>query len=210
MIINLRGTSGSGKTTLVRSIVQDAARVVKFHEEGRKQPIGYALDLPGSTLPVALIGHYETACGGCDTIPSMDKIFELVRWSADNGFHVIFEGLLISADLQRTLALHTEGRPLTVIGLSTPLEECLASVNKRRQTAFEGRLERIQAENSVREEAGRKLLPLPEPKGDVNPKNTESKYKGVTKSMEKLIEAGVTAEWHDRASALARLQGLLQ
>lgn len=184
MIINIRGTSGAGKTHLVRRIMELYDNKVVFRETGekRKQPLGYILTSKGKKS-VALIGHYESPCGGCDTITEMERIFNIVRKAHENGHHVIYEGLLISADIKRTAALHEEGLPLTVIALSTPLEECLASVNARR--AARGKME------------------------PVNPKNTESKHKGVQQSMRRFQERGVPSEWHDRDGAFARIEELL-
>ena len=181
MIINIRGTSGSGKSTLVRRVRElYNGATLRFKEPGRKQPIGY-VHYRNQGRSLAIIGHYETPCGGCDTISKMEDIFGRVREAHDLGHDVIFEGLLISADVNRTAALHQEGYPLLVVGMDVPLDECLASVNKRRW-----------AKN-------------PEKPG-VNPKNTASKFKGVQQSMERLATLGVTTAWHTRDGALARIR----
>lgn len=206
MIINIRGTSGSGKSHLVRSLMECYDSRLRVMQDGRKQPIGYLLDSSVSGRRLAIPGHYETDCGGCDTITNMEQIFQEVRVAHRVGYDVVFEGLLVSADIQRTLALHTEGLPLLVIALSTPLEECLASVNSRREGAFQRRLERVRAENFAKQRMGHKLLPEPTPRGEVNPRNTESKYRGVQSSMKRLQEAGVRAEWAPRDTALKILK----
>lgn len=177
MIINIRGTSGTGKSTLVRNIIALYGAQTKYHLSGRKQPIGYTYKHPNGGRDLAVVGHYETACGGCDTIASLDQIFSLVRQSHDAGMDVLFEGLLISADVNRTAQLHHDGMPLLVVALDLPLEECLASVNARRR-------------------AKRPDAP------DVNPKNTESKHKGVKKSMERLQSQQVRAVWANRDEGL--------
>lgn len=172
MIINIRGTSGSGKSTLVRSIMGRYATCESYRIKGRKQPIGYVCSdvYEGVEKPLGIVGHYETACGGCDTIPTMDMIFDLVRKSHKLGYNVIFEGLLISADHKRTLALHQEGLPLSVISLEkVDLETCLASVNERRMARL----------------GPEKFTPVKE-------KNTTSKHRGVIKSTEGLERDGAT------------------
>lgn len=187
MIINIRGTSGSGKSTLVRKVMERYSCRQIFREDGRKQPIGYVYLSPlhKARIPLAVIGHYETPCGGCDTIQKMERIFDLVRTSDDAGHHVLFEGLLISADVNRTLALHQEGRDLRVVGLDkVPLDVCLESINKRRR-----------AKN-----------PDAPP---VNPKNTESKFKGVKQSMRRLVDADVRVESCNREEALEFILGEL-
>ncbi len=193
-IINIRGTSGSGKSTLVRAVVKMYDRRLPVKIEGRKQPIGYihqVIEHVGSGhdvsekivgRPLAVIGHYETDCGGCDTITSMDDIYNRVRASHALGMDVLYEGLLISADANRVIALHTEGFPVRVVALSTPLEECLASVNHRRR-------------NSA-------MLKGREYKGDVNPKNTASKFAGVKSSMRRIEAAGIPCSWESRSSSL--------
>lgn len=187
-IINIRGTSGSGKSTLVREIVKYYNRRLPVKIEGRKQPIGYihqVTDLSSGRIigrPLAVIGHYETDCGGCDTITSMDDIYNRVRASHALNMDVLYEGLLISADANRVIALHTDRFPIRVVALSTPLEECLASVNHRRRNAA--------------------MLKGREYKGDVNPKNTASKFAGVKSSMKRIEAAGIPCSWETRGSAL--------
>lgn len=209
MLINLRGTSGSGKSTIVREIMKLYPSKSPVKIKDRKQPIGYILSRPeGKDL--AVLGHYETDCGGCDTITSLDDIFKHVRWAADQGYDVLFEGLLISAEVNRTTELATDGYQLIVVGLDTPLEVCLASVNQRRANNFQRRLERVEAENEDRVTSRKKPKPLPEARGDVNPKNTESKYKATISTMRRLEENGVQTRWGDRDSALTIIREAFQ
>jgi energy-coupling factor transporter ATP-binding protein EcfA2 len=196
MIINIRGTSGSGKSTLVRSIrALYKGPTLKYHEPGRKQPLGYlhhrAAD-QGSGPPLGLVGHYETDCGGCDTIPKMERIFELVLQAHGRGMDVIFEGLLISADVNRTVELFNAagGHQLQVIALDVPIEECLDSVNARRRA------------KDLRRGAT-------EMRPEVNPKNTISKHKGVKQSCVRLAEAGVPVWGLGRVDAYNKIKELL-
>ena len=72
VIVNPRGTSGSGKTELVRRIAAEygwydgVANPVR--REGRERPIAYCLPHPLGFRPLLLLGNYEVASGGCDTI----------------------------------------------------------------------------------------------------------------------------------------------
>lgn len=186
-IINIRGTSGSGKSTLVRRVMGRYQSKARVKIEDRKQPIGYILT-KAMHRPLALVGHYETACGGCDTITSMDDIYERVRAAAVAGMDVLFEGLLISADANRIIALdawtkeaHLGATSCRVVALDTPLELCLTSVNQRRRASSDA--------------VGKPY------KGDVNPKNTKSKFQGVKSSMKRLEAAGVACSWESRESA---------
>lgn len=202
MIINIRGTSGSGKTTLTRKVMELYRSKSAVRVPDRKRPIGYIYQHPAGGRPLGVIGHYETACGGCDTITDQDHIYELVRKTHAAGMDVLYEGLLISAEVNRAVKLHQDGLPLLTVALNTPLEVCLASINERRDADFQRRLAKIEAENAERAAKGRKLLELPEPKGDVNPKNTASKFSGVKTSMKRLEEAGVRAVWASRDEGL--------
>lgn len=183
-VINIRGTSGSGKSTLVRRIVDMYQEKNPVHVEGRKQPLFYELRGEG-LAPLSLIGHYETACGGCDTIPSMDRIYGLVRERLGAGDSVLFEGLLISAEVNRAAALHDDGFDMTVVALETPLEKCVDSVNERRW-----------AKN-------------PDKPG-VNPKNTEAKFKQTIATCKKLEDRGVKVVRADRDGAFEAIKGLLE
>lgn len=208
MIINIRGTSGSGKSTLVRKVRElYKGTHLRVKEDGRKQPIGYILQRACAVGPsLALIGHYETDCGGCDTIANMDDIYKRVREAHHHGYDVLYEGLLISADANRVVALHNDGFHPLVIALDTPLDLCLSSVNQRRLEAHERRVAAIGRDNVERAAAGRRLTLVPEFKGEVNPKNTQSKFAGVKSSMKRIEAAGVRAEWHSRDGALERIK----
>jgi zeta toxin len=183
MIINIRGTSGSGKSTLVRRVRELYSQILRIKQDGRKQPIGYIMHYGAGTrvAPLALVGHYETDCGGCDTIANMDDIYAHVRKAHIAGMDVLYEGLLISADANRVVALHTDGFPVRVIALDTPLELCLDSVNHRRRNTA--------------------MLKGKDYKGDVNPKNTTSKFAGVKSSMKRIEAAGIPCSWESRDSA---------
>lgn len=173
MIINIRGTSGSGKSTIVRNIMAQYETRLRVMRKDRKQPFGYICNRAGEGRSLAVIGHYETACGGCDTINKMDDIFAAVRISATAGHDVLFEGLLIAADVNRVFQLRNVGDELKVYGLTTDIDTCIASVNERRQ-------------------ARNPDLP------PVKTKNTISKHRGVIKSMDRLKRLSVDAAWGTR------------
>lgn len=180
MIITLRGTSGSGKTTLVRRVLENYKTKTTYKIPKRKQPIGYVYHRPGGKS-LAIVGHYETPCGGCDTITDTFEIFKIVRESHAAGYDVLFEGLLISADVNRVGALHTDGLPLLVIAIDLPVDDCLAAVNARRWKRD------------------------PELPG-VNPKNTIAKHKGVTMSINRLKAMGVQCATLNREDAYQRIK----
>lgn len=154
-IVQVRGTSGSGKSTLVRNILHQTGYPTPncHHVEGRKQPLFYTSDR--QPRPLAILGHYESACGGVDTISkylgkgegnSYDTTFGLIRTLAKAGHNVLFEGLLVSGDQARTLALHKEGYDIQVVAFDLPVEFCIEAINQRRQT--KGNLEPVDEENT--------------------------------------------------------------
>lgn len=183
-VINIRGTSGSGKSTLVRRVVELYPEKEPVFVPNRRQPLFYKLRGEGLE-PMSLLGHYETACGGCDTIPSMDNIYELVRERLAEGDSVLYEGLLISAEVNRAVALHQDGFDITVVHLTTPVEKCIESVNERRWTKN------------------------PE-KPPVNPKNTESKYKQTKTVCARLAENGIKVVEADRDQAFETIKALVE
>lgn len=213
-IINVRGTSGSGKTTLVRKVMDLYPSKVRVFTKDRKRPVGYLLSRPEGRQ-LFLVGHYETDCGGCDTITSIDRVYEIVEKATLAGHDVLYEGLLISAEYRRTVEIDASEDHL-VIALDTTLEESLASVNARRAGSLARRTAATEAYNAEREAAalakGReapKPRALPRDRGEVKEKNTKSKWKAVQGIMRKFEAAGVKAEWHSRDSALERIKEVL-
>ncbi len=128
----VRGTSGSGKTTVVRALL-DKNFWNGVYVEGRKKPLYY---LSESKSPqIAVLGHYEATCGGCDTIGSAPEVYNLIHLLPPGIDAVVAEGLLLSEDKKWTTYLADEGCDVRVIFLSTPLESCLDRVRKRREKA---------------------------------------------------------------------------
>lgn len=121
MIIQIRGTSGSGKSTVVRKIMETFDFTPVF-TDGRKQPLYYVADR------LLILGHYESPCGGCDTIGSARKVFELTQKLLDSGATIVQEGLLLSEDTKWSSQLPD----LRVLFLTTPVDECLSRIVSRR------------------------------------------------------------------------------
>lgn len=179
MIIQLRGTSGSGKSTIVRAVMASYDICPQFIV-GRKQPIGYELHDRNQLLqPVYLIGHYETPCGGCDTISvpgTIDYLYDTIRTKHTEGFHVLFEGLIVESDVKRCIQLSADTGQVLVIGLTTPVEDCLQGIRNRREARGDDR-------------------PL-------NPDNTVNRIPQIESRMKRLQAAGVPAVWLSREAAL--------
>lgn len=179
MIIQIRGTSGSGKTTVMRRVMA-ATAWEPIVVEGRKQPLYYYAKGERTALSgVVVLGHYNSACGGCDTIGSARKVFELTSLVLDSGpVQVLQEGLLLSEDVKWTLQMP---HPL-VLFLNTPLETCLAQIGKRRAAAGND-----------------------EP---VDPANTTNRVKTIERAKTKLEAAGVDCRWCSPAQAVRQILDL--
>ncbi len=184
MIINIRGTSGSGKSTLMKGVMAQYLHKLNIKKEGRKQPIAHVLQNEGRRS-LLIPGHYGIACGGCDTISSYEEIYDMVRRGDDEGMDVLYEGLLISGESARPIALKQEGRDIHVIALNTPLDVCIASINERR-----------------RAKRGPDAPPVKE-------KNTIAKARAVEIAVRKMQEAGIPCHSLDRDGALAKVRELL-
>lgn len=184
-IVQIRGTSGSGKSYIAYRIIDQLGPAPEKIQFGPRNKVGGYI---WPTRSLAIIGRYETACGGCDAFSwkgAADDIEALINSLTLTGRSVLLEGLIVStwgtARLQRLPSLH-------IIHLTTPLEDCLAAVNARRA-----------------ERAMAKGLPVT----SVDPKNTISKYEGLETSTRKQLREGIHVERHDRAGALIRAQELL-
>lgn len=192
MIVNIRGTSGCGKSHLVRRVMDSYEHRASYYIHGRMQPIGYECFahgtnvIPGIRRPLWVIGHYETPCGGCDTISkgTLDYVYETVREKHALDYHVMYEGLVVTSDTRRCAALHTDGLPLLVVAIDESIETCVASVEARRRERGDER-------------------PL-------NPRNTISKYWATVSGMTRLQdEWGVDARWLERKEAFDTIMGVL-
>lgn len=159
MIIQIRGTSGSGKSTVMRHVMESLGDWNSVFSEGRKKPLYYVnVERPDTVV----LGHYESPCGGGDTIGSSPKIYAEIVKRLEEGFeHVLVEGLLLSEDVKWS----SQMSGLKVVFLITPLETCLEQIQKRRT-----------AEGNDK--------PL-------NPSNTSNRVGVIERARTKLVELGV-------------------
>ena len=209
MIINVRGGSGAGKSTVIREIMDQYDVRTPHFIEGRKQPLWYDLtnrDPEGKTLRV--LGHYETPCGGCDTISknpgdpdekAMAFIHRLVREADDAGCDVLYEGVILTTILGELPQLHEEGRPLVIINLTSDLETCLLGISARRvEKVLAG------AENSPTE-----VRAMRETLSETTVKNNVGKLRSAIKTATQLRNIGVCVFDCDREQAVVTIEETL-
>jgi hypothetical protein len=141
LVVQIRGTSGSGKTTAVRSVMETTGDWSAVRAPGRKRPLYYlsASEWP----PTAVLGHYETPTGGCDTVGSARAVYELIQSLPPTVENVLCEGLLLSEDVKWSSRLPS----LRVLFLTTPAGECLEHVKSRREAR--GNLTELDPHNTV-------------------------------------------------------------
>ncbi len=181
-LINIRGTNGAGKSTLVRRVME--ARGPWQGILGGGKPIGYQR-VDGH---IAVVGPYETPTGGCDNFSAkgiadwvMSTIAELDR----HGNHVIFEGVIISMyGIDRLARLHRATAGLYIIELTTPIDQCEASILERRVVSL------------------RNYKPL-------KPGLVADKVISISSNTKKLKAIGVPVEKLDREAAFLRVLELV-
>ncbi len=136
MLIQIRGTSGSGKTTIMRSIMQTLMWNPTYVLEGRRKPTYYVSC--GDVEGIAVLGHYESVCGGCDTFKGYSQLLTAVRHASACCPLVLMEGLMLSDDVLQTVKMHEECGPTQCYYLVTPLPLCIERVKGRREAKGRG------------------------------------------------------------------------
>jgi len=142
VILNLRGGGASGKTTCFRKFLDMPHHAVVGPNEhtkaGNDEVKGYIID--GSSLGlkkrIFLMGSYEAVCGGTDKIKKQAEIAERAVNYFNFGYHVLFEGLLVSklgpaGTVTKAIVGAADDRAWFLF-LDTPVELCLDRMLKRR------------------------------------------------------------------------------
>lgn len=148
-LVQLHGASGSGKTTLIRHFIRDME--IESHEANRavgrqdmfhsmqKKPIAEVYLFEHLPRPVVLIGHYQAACGGADTLKSRALPYEIAREALIKGYDVLVEGIFLSVEVWRVKALQEDAYARWNVFLDIPIEDCEESVQQRREAAGKAR-----------------------------------------------------------------------
>jgi hypothetical protein len=132
IVLNIRGTNCSGKSSAVRSVMTEVGIAQELTDPKTGKTCGYRLN-----SGVVVIGRYETACGGCDTIHSFGEIADAVIRHSRNS-SVLFEGFLWSGIFKSSheLAQRLQGQASVIFAtMNTPLATCISRIAGRRNAA---------------------------------------------------------------------------
>ena len=133
MIIQLCGTNGSGKTTAARAVFAAGQPIDVIEIAGRE--MGTVYSLPGVSAPLLVMGKYGAAAtGGCDRIHDPKAVYPVMESRHYDGIHVLFEGIRMTNHTDG-LAFYRRAGNLTIVLLTTTLEECFAGLRARRLAA---------------------------------------------------------------------------
>jgi len=156
MIISIRGTNGAGKSTLVKKIMDDViytggivTPISYPAEENKRKPMGYICNNTSKINSFFVIGHYEIANGGIDTVPSLAYAYELALGHHELGMHVIMEGKNFTEPLTWILEQHQNKLDIRVVLIDTPFSKCVESVRARGHKIKEETIAMLHAKSQV-------------------------------------------------------------
>lgn len=135
-VVKLGGCNGSGKTTIARAVLElSNAKPEHDAKIGTKNPNWYLGEYDGHR--VAVLGSYETVCGGMDTISDKDDRFNFVKKMAKGFDIVFFEGLITGKTYGALGELSEKHFDKDILWLyafmDTPFNVCVKRVLKRRK-----------------------------------------------------------------------------
>lgn len=139
-VVQLRGTSGSGKTTAMRALfdaVGDFKPIAMNDRMTKNTAYRGILDVGADHVHVYVLGDYspQRSAGGCDTIPSVQEVIDLVeKYSSRKNSILVLEGLLL-AHSWGALGEYVHprwGERYINAFLDTPVETCIERVTQRR------------------------------------------------------------------------------
>ena len=182
MIVSLRGCSGAGKSTVATTIMAQYPTETIYTEQGKIE--GYKVDI-GKQFPLYIAGKYDTPCGGCDSIKTLQEVVDRVKKYYNAGGNVLFESLLASGGYGTVGKLSEEIPDYIFATLDTPLDVCLERVKQRR--AAKGNFE-----------------PL-------DPTNTKSKFDSTRNVMKRMLaDPTKKAVWIDHTDAVNQVLELFK
>jgi len=172
-VIGVRATNGGGKTHVVREVMRITD---PYFQKKMKLSNGVLINVYDNFV---VLGSYDRACGGCDTIKTPALVWDSIMECAEHK-NVLFEGILVGTVYQPTMdlveRLKTIDTTYIPICLNTSFEQSVANVNSRRAEAGKGEIEKLV--------------------------NIETNYKKHISSAKKLKEAGLNPHWVSAEEAI--------
>ena len=173
-VIGIRGTNGAGKSWVARQVMSHAEPGFKTKH---KLSNGVLLNVYDKFV---IIGSYDRACGGCDTVKTPQLVWDTIVECAPHS-NVLFEGVIVGNVYEPTMLLHHRlleiGAEYIPVCLDVPLEHCIENVNSRRAIESKGEIEKTV--------------------------NIETNYKKHVSSCKKLHAAGLNPRWVSPDAAVA-------
>lgn len=140
-VVQLRGTSGSGKTTAMRALFDAVGdfKPIAMNDRMTKNTVyrGRIEIEEDISVWVYVLGDYspQRSAGGCDTIPSVQEVIDLVeKYGSRKNSVVVLEGLLL-AHSWGALGEYVHprwGERYVNAFLDTPVDTCIERVTQRR------------------------------------------------------------------------------
>jgi hypothetical protein len=133
-VIGIRATNGGGKTRTARELMKitDDTFIKKY-----KLSNGVLVNVYQKYV---ILGSYDRACGGCDTVSKPGLVWDAIVECAEYS-NVVFEGIIVGCVYQPTIDLVERLKPIGAtyipICLDTSFEQSVENVNSRR--AIEGK-----------------------------------------------------------------------
>lgn len=125
-LVYVHGTNGSGKSTLARKVATAAGGFVSVHALPDNRKARFTL----TRRTVMFAGAYGTACGGVDGIHPYSETLRVLR-----GDYSFFAEGLVTPGLETCQRMAGMFDQHLFIALATPLEQCVANVQARRDRA---------------------------------------------------------------------------
>lgn len=98
-LLQLRGTSGSGKTTAMKALMDAIeAKPIAMNERETKNEVYRGFFEDFDDVKVYVLGDYSPhrSAGGCDTIPTVQRVIDLIEKYSKPRTLIVFEGLLLA------------------------------------------------------------------------------------------------------------------
>lgn len=176
-LFNIRGTNGSGKSYALRKLMTGESSVTM---EGAYKVTHY------SDRNLYVIGSYDNACGGLDTVKKFEETNEMALKYIQLG-NVAMEGILWSTVFKSSYELDAKlramGHLMVWIQMDTPIKVAMDRVMARR--ALKGNMEPF------------------------NPEKVIAKQKSISRTYNRAVDAGVAGFVGDATMIQLFVDGVL-